>query len=139
MTRMLVCGGRMYGLLPRDTLPHEEARERARVDRQVAHLNARLDEIHDTRGVSLLIHGDAMGADKLAMWWARRRRVPVLGFPISRDEWARWGGSAGPIRNERMLVEGKPDLVVVFNGERGTEDMMQRALAAGIEVVRAAL
>ena len=30
----------------------------------------------------------------------------------------------------------KPDLVVAFPGHLGTEDMVKRAMAAGVEVVR---
>lgn len=33
-----------------------------------------------------------------------------------------------------MLVEGKPDIVVAFEGHRGTADMVERARKAGIEV-----
>lgn len=44
------------------------------------------------------------------------------------------GKAAGPIRNQRMLDEGKPDLVVAFPGGRGTADMVRRAKAAGVPV-----
>jgi hypothetical protein len=39
-------------------------------------------------------------------------------------EWERLGRKAGPIRNQRMLEEGKPDLVVAFPGGTGTAGMM---------------
>lgn len=35
-----------------------------------------------------------------------------------------------------MIDEGKPDLVVAFPGGRGTADMVNKALAAGIKVIR---
>jgi UDP-N-acetylmuramoylalanine-D-glutamate ligase len=79
----------------------------------------------------ILIVGGATGADALAEEWAdvwgMRKRV----FPAN---WARDGRAAGPIRNQRMIDEGKPDLVIAFPGGRGTADMVRRAKAAGIEV-----
>lgn len=51
-------------------------------------------------------------------------------------DWANFGKAAGPLRNQRMLDEGKPDLVVAFTNDlassRGTRDMVRRAQAAGI-------
>ena len=42
------------------------------------------------------------------------------------------------LRNQRMLDEGKPDLVVAFPGGRDTADMVRRARSAGVEVVEIA-
>jgi hypothetical protein len=42
---------------------------------------------------------------------------------------------AGPIRNQRMLVEGKPDLVVAFPGGKGTAGMVTLARNAGVDVI----
>ena len=36
--------------------------------------------------------------------------------------------------NQRMLDEGKPDLVVAFPGAGGTKDMVRRAVKAGVPV-----
>jgi hypothetical protein len=44
--------------------------------------------------------------------------------------------AAGPIRNARMLEEGKPDIVIAFPGGRGTANMIEQAHAAGVEVVQ---
>lgn len=108
---MLVCGGRDYA-----------------DDRRVRDV---LDEIHKERRVSLLIQGGADGADWHALMWAR---VAVVPFESYRADWDKYGKAAGPIRNARMLAEGKPDLVVAFPGGRGTEDMKRRARAAGVPV-----
>lgn len=79
----------------------------------------------------IIIHGGAPGADTLAFEWVEtfggRQRV----FPA---DWQKHGKAAGPIRNQRMLDEGKPNLVIAFPGGRGTADMVRRARAAGIEV-----
>ena len=38
------------------------------------------------------------------------------------------------MRNQKMLDEGKPDLVVAFAGGRGTADMVRIAKRSGVEV-----
>ncbi len=50
-------------------------------------------------------------------------------------DWDKFGKGAGPIRNQQMIDEGKPDLVVAFPGGTGTADMVKRAKKHGIEVI----
>jgi YspA, cpYpsA-related SLOG family len=112
--RFIICGGRGYA----------DARS----------LFKALDVLHAKVGVSLLIHGDAKGADRLAEQWAKKRGVPYRAFPAY---WKRDGERrAGPLRNQRMLDEGKAEGVVAFPGGTGTADMVARALRAGLEVWR---
>jgi len=40
------------------------------------------------------------------------------------------------IRNQQMLDESRPDLIVAFPGGRGTKDMVDRATKAGVKVVK---
>lgn len=87
---------------------------------------------HDTR-ILELIHGGARGADDMAACWARQNGVNQRTF---KPDWQAFGKAAGPIRNERMLREGKPDLVIAFPGGRGTADMVRRAESAGVPVRR---
>lgn len=50
-------------------------------------------------------------------------------------DWEKYGKRAGYIRNQQMLDEGRPDVVVAFraNGEsRGTDMMLDLARLAGI-------
>lgn len=79
----------------------------------------------------IIIQGGAHGADQMAREWCLSRLVPYDNF---RADWIAHGSSAGPLRNQRMLDEGKPDLVVAFPGGRGTADMVRRAEAAGVPV-----
>lgn len=96
-------------------------------------LFATLDRVHGARWpVDMLIHGAAPGADSLAARWARLRGIRPDPYPA---DWARYGNAAGAIRNAQMLREGKPEAAVSFPGGRGTSDMMQRCLAAGLEVL----
>jgi len=110
--RVLVCGGRDYD------------------DRD--HIWNTLTAIHGECKISLVIHGAATGADSEGMLWADC--MPGCKHAPFRADWRTHGKAAGPIRNQRMLDEGRPDLVVAFPGGRGTADMVRRAKAAGIEV-----
>lgn len=109
--RILVCGGRDYD--------DRKALFRA--------LDALLAEVP----VELVIHGAARGADTLAGQWAIERNIPVMPFPA---KWKTFGNAAGPIRNQEMLDDGKPDGVVVFPGGTGTADMKRKAEKAGLRI-----
>lgn len=90
-----------------------------------------LDRAHAHRTISLLIHGGADGADTLAGAWAMERGIPCEIYPAN---WHRDGKAAGPIRNQYMLEQARPDGVLAFPGGRGTADMVKRARAAGVLV-----
>ena len=114
--RLLVCGGRGFS------------------DRHF--LFSKLDEFDKTRVVDILIHGACHlgGADALAHDWAMKHGVWVVAFPVMHHLDGPWPG-AGPRRNERMLRDGRPNVVMAFKGGRGTADMMRQARAWGIEVI----
>lgn len=107
--RVLVCGGRDYS--------------------DKAFLWNVLDGLGPPE-VSEIVSGMAPGADSIAAEWAERFGFPLHKFPA---DWS-LGRKAGPIRNQRMLDEGKPDLVVAFPGGRGTADMVRRARQSGVPV-----
>ncbi len=111
--RLLVCGGRDYA--------------------DSAAMFLVLDRLHAWKPVTEVIHGGAKGADQLAGAWAHSHRLPVTIFQAS---WATFGNSVGPVRNARMLHEGKPDRVLAFAGGKGTGDMVRQALTAGVLVLR---
>ena len=81
----------------------------------------------------VIIHGKAAGADTLAGDWAIINWTEFEEYPA---DWQTHGRAAGPIRNQQMLDEGKPDLVLAFPTERsrGTWDMVRRATKAGVPV-----
>jgi YspA, cpYpsA-related SLOG family len=110
--RVLVCGGREF------------------MDR--AWLFRELDALHSSRGVTIIISGCAHGADTLGIEWAEERGIEVARFSA---DWNTHGRAAGPIRNQQMLDEGKPHLLMAFPGGRGSADMVRRARAAGIELM----
>lgn len=107
--KVLVCGGRRY--------------------RDFTRAWAVLDALNPKP--TLIIHGDASGADQLADKWAQLRQVAVRRYPA---DWTELGRAAGPIRNQEMLETEKPDLLVAFPGGPGTADMVSRAKEAGVPV-----
>lgn len=109
--RVLVCGGRAFT-------------NRALMDKSLAEL------VLSHGGISRIINGGAPGADTLARKWAEAHGIETDTFTA---DW-RVGPAAGPIRNQRMIDEGRPDAVIAFPGGRGTADMVRRANAAGIPV-----
>lgn len=113
--RVLVCGGRHY------------------FNRESVY--TMLDATHKARRIDCVIHGAAHGADILAQDWADDRGICCIQFPA---KWDRDGKAAGPIRNRKMLDEGKPDILIAFPGGRGTANMIQQAGKIGLLVVAVA-
>ena len=101
-------------------------------DKEVIH--ATLKELDRQHGITTLIHGGASGADTIAGAWAKEQGITVWVYPA---DWAKYGKAAGPMRNRDMLTRGKPDLVVAFEGGRGTANMIKQAREAGILVLEA--
>lgn len=89
-----------------------------------------LDYLNGQINIELLVHGGARGADRLSGMWAEARGVHTA---LVRALWITHGNGAGPIRNRIMLLV-KPELVVAFPGWRGTEDMIEAATQAGINI-----
>lgn len=83
-----------------------------------------------------IIHGGARGADHCADQWAVVNWCQFQEFPA---QWDKYGKRAGYLRNQQMLDEGKPDLVIAFPGGRGTKMMVDIARKAGVEVIEVSL
>ena len=137
--RLLVCGGRTFGVDPPNPTKQQEALARFERIQLYAWLDAWPSHCyHLGSAPHTLIHGAAPGADTLAAQWAQdQRRITVEAYPA---DWATHGKAAGPIRNQKMLTEGQPLLVVAFINRplaesRGTADMIGRARAASIRTV----
>lgn len=115
--RVLICGSRTW------------------VDRVI--VNAVLDGLHaevtSWNGTLFIIEGGAKGADRIAQDWAKGTGVDLWTCPA---EWDTYGKRAGYLRNTRMLVEGKPDLIVAFGHGRGTDMMVELAKKAKVPTYR---
>lgn len=79
----------------------------------------------------LIIHGACRGVDRLASKVAEEMNWDEEQYP------ANWklGVKAGPLRNERMIVEGKPDMALLFIGKfsKGTLNMKNLLIKYGIK------
>jgi len=110
--RILVCGGRDFN------------------DYDLLHMY--MCTIDGATPDSVIIHGAAKGADSLADKWAKDNNIKLKVYPA---DWEQHGKSAGPIRNQQMLNEGKPDLVLAFPGGKGTAHMVSIARKKGVKVI----
>jgi SLOG family YspA-like protein len=118
--RVLVCGSRTF----KDRVP----------------IALVLGGYHRLYGDELVvIEGKAPGADSIAGKWAEAVLYDEnhLEFPADWENRPRW--LAGPERNTRMLVEGKPDVVWAFVDKdladsKGTLNMTSQAFEAGVPV-----
>src|SRR5258708_14989206 len=84
-----------------------------------------------------IVEGEADGADKMCRQYALKVGIFVIGV---HADWQTHGRAAGVIRNQKMLDDYRPDLVLAFHDDlphsRGTADMVFRAELAGIKVHR---
>jgi hypothetical protein len=119
--RVLVCGGRHY-----DEAAAWNWLERNAKDAIAERLKEAAFEI------AVIIHGDSKGADQGGAQWGRSEHAQVIAFPAN---WKRDGRGAGPIRNRKMLHEGKPDIVIALPGGKGTDNMIALAEASGVPVI----
>ena len=117
--RVLVCGGREF-------------------DDSIL-MSAVLDNIN----IAVLIHGAARGADIMSAFIYGANFTNQDGVMVDpgriRSYPADWDANpktAGFIRNQQMLDEEDPDIVLAFPGGNGTDDMVSRALRHGTPVYR---
>lgn len=83
---------------------------------------------------SVLIHGNARGADTLAhVWCLWHPHVKEIAVDAP---WGYVGPYAGPMRNIYMIEHHHPDRVLACSGDVGTENMVRNALARGVPVRR---
>jgi hypothetical protein len=93
-----------------------------------------IKKIHSETPITLLVHGGANGADRLAKETAMSLGIQTVVFEAN---WGYYDRSAGPTRNINMLVHMKPDLLLAFPGNRGTAHCANAAEQRGIKVVEA--
>lgn len=110
--RVLVCGGRKYG------------------DRKRILITLR--SMHLCTPITCIIEGGADGADRHAHAAGLELGIKIETYSA---DWKTHGTAGGPIRNQQMIDEGKPDVVVAFPGGKGTASMVSIARKAGVKVI----
>lgn len=91
-----------------------------------------LDKFHEDHEITLLVHGGCSGVDFISKSWAKRNGVHTAEIQAL---WDYYGRAAGPIRNEAMLANIKPDVLLAFPGGKGTESCKKVAIDLKIEVL----
>lgn len=104
-----------------------------------------LDAVHARLPISMIIEGEASGADRLARQWAEMRKILVDPYPADWNDISVAGAvvrrsrngklynaAAGPMRNAKMLHLGKPTYAIGFPGGSGTRDMASQCFLAGL-------
>lgn len=147
-SRVLVCGSRTWATQGMDIDPYDYSRgpqyDHGSDDAQLTIAVLRgLYERHKQRAENgepfVIIEGGAPGADSIAwafadwnqMMWADIEHIHI------EPDWKKYGKRAGYIRNQRMLDEGKPNLVIAFSHDlensKGTKMMVDIARKAGVK------
>lgn len=74
-----------------------------------------------------IIHGKCKGADRIAGYLAHLKGMTVI---AEEAHWELFGLSAGPKRNEFMIAQYHPNMIVGFHDNyeksKGTKDMLTR-------------
>jgi hypothetical protein len=79
----------------------------------------------------VIIHGGARGADYLSGQWALERQIETR---VYKADWDSHGKRAGPIRNQKMLTESQPHVIIAFKGGNGTAHMVSIGKKADVPV-----
>jgi hypothetical protein len=93
-----------------------------------------LDKLHKEYNFTVLIEGGASGVDYIAGSWANTIKIEHV---VVNAEWNIYGRAAGSKRNQKMIDEYRPDMVVAFPGGNGTKDMIERSKKVGIPIIYA--
>lgn len=128
--KILVCGGRDFA----NPKPYDHSPENKKAMDEYRFVQEELVKIVNKHSKEYnpddnwlptditIISGGARGVDSAAIDFAT---VHFCKLEVFKADWNKHGKAAGPIRNQQMLDEGKPDLVVAFPGGRGTQHMVR--------------
>lgn len=82
-----------------------------------------------------IAQGGARGADSLVKEYCEKWNITCIEY---KADWDKHGRAAGPIRNQEMLNDFKPNVLLAFikhgAANIGTKDMINRALKGGMSV-----
>ena len=94
--------------------------------------DAIVNRLFDLPTDSVIVHGNAAGADRIAHQEAQKLGLLVEPHPA---DWEEHGKAAGPIRNRAMAQMGADLCIAFWDGHsRGTAHMMSEAGARSIPV-----
>ena len=88
----------------------------------------------NTIPIKLVISGGAKGADTLAERYADEQGIEKLIFLAQWRKNGVYDPTAGFKRNQQLIEEGKPDLVMAFQPGEGTKNTIKHAQRNNIEI-----
>jgi hypothetical protein len=78
--------------------------------------------------ITEVVSGTAKGADTLGEFYAAEYDIPCKLFP---PDWDKYGKAAGPIRNGQMKDYADAAIVFIWDGSRGSANMIKQMEKAG--------
>lgn len=93
-----------------------------------------LDRVYAMGPVTVVIHGGSGFLGITSEDWAREMRLHVVRYPAN---WREFGKRAEAIRNDFMLADSRPDMVLALPGGNDTRDLVARAFGARVPVIDA--
>lgn len=110
-------------------------------------LNQENSELYKWKGSNItLIEGECRGADlittEIFLQIAKeylKLDFKVERYPVTKEDYCLYGRKAPILRNQKMINEGKPDIVIAFHknveNSKGTKDTINRALNKKLPVI----
>ena len=93
----------------------------------------KVDEwIQENGSIESIVSGGASGVDTLAERYADEHNIKKIIFPVTKEEWNKFGLAAGPLRNDKIIKELEKDMsichVIAFPSKKskGTYDTIKK-------------
>lgn len=97
-------------------------------------LSEKLNQLFKNRTDIEIVSGMADGADTLGCMYAEDNALFLAQFPVTKQQWVKFGKVAGPMRNERMASYANALVAFWDRKSRGTKDMIEAAKRYNLEI-----
>lgn len=84
--------------------------------------------------ITEVVSGGATGVDAIGEQWAEENGLTVDRYPVTKDDWNKFGRSAGPRRNAEMATVAEALIAVWDCKSKGTKNMIETALNQKLKV-----
>lgn len=134
MTTAIICGGRSYGIVPKNCPTEDYTRMQQLALDERHRLSVILREARERLAVTKMVMGDQTGADHLAVEWCKGNGMP---FQVYEADWSLPNFAGGPIRNLKMIRAEMPPptICIAFPGAKGTKNMCKQAQENFLRVI----
>lgn len=95
-----------------------------------------INKINNKTKINLIIHGATKGLDSLVEKVCLELKINTKKYPVTNEDWIKYGKYAGQRRNKIMLDENPSiSAIIVFPGGKGTAGMKQYAIQKKYKVI----